>query len=481
VGSGPGRRREPGDGGGGFLNAARQKETGVVMGLIVPGMPHPLLAPERSPGWQSLRDSFERARRDLEASGADLLLLYSTQWLSVIGHQIQADPQPEWVHVDQEWHELGPMPYRFRIDAEFAEEYLRCARARGLHARTVAYRGFPVDTGTIVALKLLDPENRIPAGVVSCNMYADRAETLVLGKAARDAIRKSGRRAAAVAVTAFSNRLFTRPIDPARDHISSRKDDEWNRKMLEILGEGRLEDAAQHAREFTAQANADQKMKALWWLGALMGQHNGYEGRVYDYQAVWGTGAAIVGLTPSARKAADPEFDEEDVEAFAGDRNVLAAEGGAALQAPPAAPAVPAAAAVVRTDAAPAPVGAYPHARRVGDLLYLSGIGPRQPRTDAIPGGPVCDAEGNPLPYDAAAQTEAVIANVRAILEAAGSSLEKVLDVQVFLIDMQRDFPAFNRVYQKHFEAVGATRTTVAVRALPTPIAVEFKVIASAV
>jgi 2-aminomuconate deaminase len=125
-------------------------------------------------------------------------------------------------------------------------------------------------------------------------------------------------------------------------------------------------------------------------------------------------------------------------------------------------------------------VGAYPHARRVGEMLYLSGVGPRQPGTNEIPGGPVRDPGGRPLPYDIEAQTRATIANVKAILEAAGSSLDRVIDVTVFLIDMDRDFAAYNRLYAETFAGIGATRTTLAVQALPTPIAIEFKVIALA-
>src|SRR5262249_6312251 len=101
-----------------------KNETGpLVSGYIVPGMPQALLCPERNAGWQALRRAYETARREIEASGAELLLLYSTQWLSVIGHQIQADPEPEWVHVDQEWHALGSIPYRFRMDREFGLAY----------------------------------------------------------------------------------------------------------------------------------------------------------------------------------------------------------------------------------------------------------------------------------------------------------------------------------------------------------------------
>src|SRR5439155_3866144 len=114
---------------------------------------------------------------------------------------------------------------------------------------------------------------------------------------------------------------------------------------------------------------------------------------------------------------------------------------------------------VVRTDAAPTPVGTYPHARRVGDLLFLSGMGPRQPGRGEIPGGPVRDDRGAPRDYDVEAQTRAAIENVRAVLEAAGSSLDKVLDVTAFLIDMDRDFATFNRVYAEYFGDIGAART----------------------
>lgn len=134
----------------------------------------------------------------------------------------------------------------------------------------------------------------------------------------------------------------------------------------------------------------------------------------------------------------------------------------------------------IRTSKAPDPVGAYPHARRHGDVLYLSGVGPRQAGTDEIPGGPIVDADGKPRDYDIRAQTEAVIENVRVVLEACGATLDDVIDVTAFLIDMDRDFEGYNEVYAKHFTSVAAARTTIAIRALPRPIAVEFKVIAKA-
>ncbi len=466
----------------------------VVAGVIVPGIPHPLLCPEQNEGWGRLHDGFVEARKVIQDAGAERILIYSTMWPSVIGHQIQALPEPEWVHVDELFHDLGSIPYRFRIDAAFGEAFREAASARGLQARTVAYHGFPIDTGSVVALKLLNPNNEVPASIVSSNVYADRAETVVLGKAARQAIEADGIKTAVVVVMTLSNRLFTEFIDPKDDRIHSAKDGEWNAKLLDFLGEGRLEDVAQLSRTIQDQIRVRKvvNFKPMWWLSAVMGQHNRYEGLVHAYAPLFGTGGAVVSLTPSTTSSGDKEFDEEDVEHFRGDRTVLGRLGGAhgaatetptaelvrdasAAEASPAVNGAP-----INTDAAPKPVGAYPHARREGDLLFLSGVGPRQPGTNAIPGGPIRDEDGHPLEYDAAAQTEAVIQNIRVILEAAGSSLDDVIDVTAFLIDMDRDFTAYNAVYARHFTPIGATRTTLAIRALPTPIAVEFKVIARA-
>lgn len=473
---------------------------------IVPGQPHIYLAPERNPGWAALRSAYEQLGREIERSGAELLLLYSTQWFSVIGHLMQTDPNPEWVLVDQNWYELGEIPYRFSIDPEFGKLYCGIAKSHGMQASTVDYHGFPIDTGTVVALKLLNPNNAIPASVVSCNIYAEREETRLLGRAAREAIDAYGRKTIVVCVTNLSNRYEVAEIDPAHDRISSQKDDEWNRKILEMLGEGRLEDVAQVAREFGREANADMGFKAIWWLASLAGEHNRYDGSVRAYAPVWGTGCGIVELTPNPRKEIDweKEFDEATpgAEAEGGTgletHNVLAegprvgtvSEMSSHEEAPEPEWLIgrerPAAAeprhgekpGVIRTDRAPKPVGPYPHARRVGDFLFLSGIGPRRPVTGEIP-GVVRDASGAVVEHDIEVQARAAIENVRAILEEAGSSLENVLDVTVYLTDMKRDFDRYNRVYAEVLGEVQPTRTTVGVDSLPTEIAIELKVIAA--
>jgi len=446
---------------------------------IVAGQPHILLAPDKNEGWGKLHRAYQAVGREIERSGAELILLYSTQWFSVIGHLFQVDPKPTWTLVDQNWYELGEIPYEFRVDPEFGKLYAQICKDHGMQAATVAYHGFPIDTGTVVALKLLNPDNAIPASVVSCNIYAEREETRALGYAARAAIEAYGKKTIVVVVTNLSNRYEVADIDPAHDRISSQKDDEWNRKILEMLGEGRLEDVAQVARDFAREANADMGFKAIWWLGAVMGEHNKYDGKVWEYQPVWGTGSAIVELTPNERKQIDweKEFDEGPVATFADaaggtgleTHNVLAEAPDVHRESEMSSQSAEPSRDVIRTDRAPKPVGPYPHARRVGDFLFLSGIGPRKPGTGEVQGM-----------NDIEVQTRACIENVRAILEEAGSSLEKVLDVTVYLTDMKRDFERFNKIYGDFFGTIQPTRTTVGVDSLPTPICIELKIIASA-
>jgi len=126
---------------------------------------------------------------------------------------------------------------------------------------------------------------------------------------------------------------------------------------------------------------------------------------------------------------------------------------------------------------APDPVGPYPHARRVGDFIFVSGMGPRKAGTNEIP-GVTMDSEGRLKSHDIEVQTRATIENIKAVLEDMGASLEDVVDVSAFLTNLKADFKYFNEVYGKYFEKIGPTRTTVEVTNLPTPIAVELKVIA---
>jgi 2-aminomuconate deaminase len=132
----------------------------------------------------------------------------------------------------------------------------------------------------------------------------------------------------------------------------------------------------------------------------------------------------------------------------------------------------------INSSKAPEPVGLYPHARRVGNILYLSGVGPRERGMKQIPGVEL-DANGKIVSYDIETQCHSVFRNIRYILEEAGSSWDKIFDVTVFLTNMKDDFPIYNKVYAEYFKDNLPCRTTLEINCLPTPIAIELKVIAT--
>ena len=133
---------------------------------------------------------------------------------------------------------------------------------------------------------------------------------------------------------------------------------------------------------------------------------------------------------------------------------------------------------ITRAKRAPEPIGSYPHARRVGDLLFLSGIGPRVRGSTEIPGVEL-DAEGRVIARDIEAQCRSVFDNVRFVLEEAGSSWDRLVDVTVFLTHMEEDFATYNRLYAEYFRNNQPCRTTIEVKSLPTPIAIELKCVAT--
>ncbi len=132
----------------------------------------------------------------------------------------------------------------------------------------------------------------------------------------------------------------------------------------------------------------------------------------------------------------------------------------------------------INSSKAPEPVGSYPHARRVGNLLFLSGVGPRKLGTKVIPGVMV-DGQGNALSHDIEVQCHSVFENIEIILKDSGSNWDNLIDVTVFLINMKRDFDIYNEIYAQYFKDNQPCRTTVEVSSLPTPIAIELKCIAT--
>lgn len=303
-------------------------------GYVLPGLPHPLLCPEASPSYSRLRAAFASVRDEISSLQPDVLVVYSTMWPSVLGHQVQGRERLQWVHVDDDFHHLGSIPYDFQFHSRLARSVVAEGGRRGLATKLVDYHGFPLDTGTVTALRLLAEEGesspKRPAIVLSSNVYADRSETVVLAKTVRQALASENLSAVALVISTLSNRLTQSWVEGEGGQCSSLKDHEWNQKILEILSKGRLEDVSQLSRQIHREARVKKvsNFKPFWWLSAALGEHNRYRGNVLAYEAVHGAGCAVVSMTPSPTAARDLEFDEDSPEVYSGDRNVLSSSDG---------------------------------------------------------------------------------------------------------------------------------------------------------
>jgi 2-aminophenol/2-amino-5-chlorophenol 1,6-dioxygenase alpha subunit len=259
---------------------------------LVPGLPH-LVSHQAVESWEALRRALQQTGEQIKALQPDVLVLYSTQWISVLGHSFQTNPNPKGLHVDENWYEMGDFPFNLRVDAALSTRAAEVASSLGLATKTVNYEGFPLDTGALVALRFLDPTSAVPVSIVSCNIYAGQEDSLTLGRAMRQAIEESGKRAIVVACTALSAHFFTEEIDPHTDHISRAGDEVWNRRVLGLIAQGKNVEVLTISADYAQAAGADMGFKAFAWLMGVS-DTPATQGNVLAYGPIWGTGAAVV-------------------------------------------------------------------------------------------------------------------------------------------------------------------------------------------
>ena len=266
---------------------------GVVAAFLVPGSPLPCLKPDNPP-WQPFATGFEQARATLDRARPDTLLVYSTQWIAVLDQLWQTRGRCRGIHVDENWYEYGDLPYDLSIDTDLANRLVEGTRGMGITAKGVDYDGFPIDAGTIVAHAGLDPGKRYPLVIAANNLYHDYETTRRLGAmAAREATRL-GRRVAVVGVGGLSGSIFTREIDIADDHIASPADEEWNRRVLELLTAGEPAAVQELAGDSAGGARVDMGLKHFAWLAGAMGDRWSHGATVHAHGPIYGSGAAIV-------------------------------------------------------------------------------------------------------------------------------------------------------------------------------------------
>lgn len=268
--------------------------------FIVPGLPH--LAYDQ-PGWEDLKQAMARAGEAARAAKPDVLVIYSSQWVSVLGHSFQADPNPKGVHVDENWYTLyndasGDFVFDFKVDVDLARQAEAIAKEKGFATKLVNYEGFPIDTGTLVALKHFNPDSSIPVVIVSSNIYATPDDSFRLGEAMGEALKRSGKKAVVINCSSLSHRFITEDVDPANDRLASETDDRWNRRILDWIREGETATVLEKAPEYIKEAGPEMQFKGFYWLMGILSKPSKnipeLAGDVLAYGPVWGTGAAVV-------------------------------------------------------------------------------------------------------------------------------------------------------------------------------------------
>lgn len=258
----------------------------------VPGMPH-LLRPDLNPSYENLSNACKDIGRQFERLGVNRILYYSTQWLSVLGQSVQVRPRVQGLHVDENWYDIASLDFDFKVDHSLAENLISGSREAGLQIRAIDYEGFPVDTGTIVANKLLN-KSGIPTGMYSCCVYSDYEETIRIGEIlAKSALVLDGT-TAIVIVSGLSGRYFTNKIDYAADKIRDERDRLWDQKILSAMQEGRWTDVETMRTDYCRDAKVDMGLKGLAILKGAGACEPGFKLITKAYGAIYGSGAGVL-------------------------------------------------------------------------------------------------------------------------------------------------------------------------------------------
>ncbi|MEY4631836.1 MAG: 2-aminophenol 1,6-dioxygenase subunit alpha [Pseudomonadota bacterium] len=230
-----------------------------------------LLKPELNPDYAALVDGYGKVREDFAAKGVERIVYWSTQWLSVLGQMYQAGSELKGVHVDENWHDLGDLPFDFRVDRDLAAALCRAGEEAGFPGQTVDYRGFPVDTATIIADRLLNQE-RLPVTMVACNVYCDGAKTRAFSEVLSKLLMARPEKIGVVAVSHVTTSYHTVAIDLREDRIRGEAEQQFLTDFAGALTGARWQDLDGLFRDCLGSIRNDMGLKALEWLAGTMPQ-----------------------------------------------------------------------------------------------------------------------------------------------------------------------------------------------------------------
>ena len=264
----------------------------LVSAFLLPGSPLPYVQRDNPP-WSVLAQAMDEAGKVLAKSNPDTIVVYSTQWIAVLDQLWQTRAQLKDVHVDENWHEYGDLPFEINTDTELAEACVAATNEAGIKAKGVDYDKFPIDTGSIVVANFLNPDNKYKFVITANNVYHDWPMTEQLGRIAAEQADKLNRKFAVVVSGGLSGSFFRQTIDISEDHIASKEEDEWNQKILHLIEQGDVKALLDVCPDYAAAAKVDMGFKHMaFLLGAIGGNFS--SAKVHGYGPLYGTGGAVV-------------------------------------------------------------------------------------------------------------------------------------------------------------------------------------------
>lgn len=263
---------------------------------LLPSSPLPYFQGDNPP-WQPLKQAMEEVGRRIAEHAPDVLIVYSTTWQAVMDQLWQAREIQRGSHVDQNWFDLGELHYDFRIDTDLAAACARAASDAGIKSKEVDYEGFPIDTGTIVAMHFINPEGAIPVVLTSNNLYHDPQAVEHLGAVAAAQADRQHKKSVVIAIGELSGSFFRDEIDIATDHIALPEQDQWNRRMLGFLEVGDAASVNANLQRFNDEGRAEYGFKHIRFLLGALGESFRCAQRL-AYAPLYGKGGAVVELLP---------------------------------------------------------------------------------------------------------------------------------------------------------------------------------------
>ena len=274
--------------------AALVDQPGVVGAFLLPASPL-LLLKKDEPRYAELVAGMQRVARDIEALEPDTLVVYSTRWFAVLDQLWQGRARMAGLHVDENWHELGAVRFDLKSDVSLARACVKAAERAGIASKLVDHAGFPIDSGTLTATAMADPDGALPTLVVANNLYHDAERTRMLGELTAAQATAQGKRVVVLAVGGLSGTEFRDVRAFSDDAVATATDDDWNRRILKLLVQRDVEELQRQLPDYVREAKVDMGLKHLAFaLGALGGRLGRTE--VYAYGPQYGTGAAVVRL-----------------------------------------------------------------------------------------------------------------------------------------------------------------------------------------